>query len=203
MTIRELRKRAASLRTFRENQSKISDVKYEQVRQLRALLHAVSDESSKKKVQDLLWLDPEKLLLEYGDWLPSPFRAPSPMDVPEEVDRSKIQLLSSAPLVCVDEIEHVLRSGVDQDPPEGEVDAWIEARTVELNWAEGAARKESYEKLLREERQIWKLMVLVRWFVGIESTPELLAATQIESLSVLYDMYEKEKQIGFGDGRSV
>lgn len=203
MTIRDLRKRAASLRAFREEQSRISEVKYEQVRQLRALLHAVSDESGKKKVQSLLWLDPEKLLLEYGDWLPSPFRAPSPPEFPEEVDRTKISSLSSSPLVCVDEVEHVLRSGVDLDPPDEEVDSWLDTRSIELNWAEGAVRKESYEKLLREERQIWKLMVLVRWFVGTETTSELLAAAQIESLSALHEMYEREKQIGLGDGRSA
>jgi hypothetical protein len=199
--VRGLQQRARNIRQFRSEQRLLVTERYETIRRLRALLQVCSGKVTESKVGELLWIkdfDEQKLLAKNF-----------PIDEFVPVGIPKIHLKPDPPsgglLVepSVDEVEALLRSGVDLGPSEDvDLQSWLDRREYEVDLCRYVVTKTAADQALLEERQIWRLRILLKWINGRASMSQLCSIFGVDHLR-LDRIFEAELACGLGDGRVI
>lgn len=199
--VRGLQQRARNIRQLKSEQRLLVTERYETIRRLRALLQFCSGKVTESKIGELLWikdLDDQKILaksFQIEQFVPS--------GIP------KVHLKPDPPpggLVVepsADEVEALLRSGVDLGPPEGaDLQSWLDRREYEVDLCRYVVTKTAADQALLEEKQIWRLRVLLKWINGRASMSQLCSIFGVDH-SRLDQIFEAELACGLGDGRVI
>lgn len=199
--VRGLQQRARGVRQFRSEQRSIVTERYETIRRLRALLQACAGKVTEAKLEELLWirdLDDQKALAKN-------FRIVefTPVGVPKIHPKPVPPPGGMLVEPSTDEVEVLLRSGVDLGPPEGvDLQSWLSRREYEVDLSKHVVTKAAAAQALSEERQIWRLRILLKWINGRASMSQVCSIFEVDH-SKLDQIFEAELACGLGDGRVI
>lgn len=197
--VRSLQQKAMKIRQFRSNQRALSAERYELIRRWRAVLLACSGAVTEAKLKELLWItDLEEQRTISRNFRMEKFSPPGVSKIPPKPAPPPGGMLVEP---SADEVEVILRSGVDLGPPEEiDMDSWILRREYEVDLCDHVVAKAAAARALSEERQIWRLRILLKWINGRASTSQVCSLLGVDH-SILDRIFEAELACGLGDGR--